>query len=70
MLFCITLKESSFFDGDCIAMEIMMASRQIVKKTTPKIANGSKLLKGSAACTMQAVRAKVPKTNKQRNKLN
>jgi hypothetical protein len=57
------LKESSFFDGDCRAIETMMDSRQAEKKATPKIASGSKLLKGSAACTMQAVRAKLPRTN-------
>jgi len=61
--FWITLKESSFFDGDCRAIETMMDSRQAEKKATPKIASGSKLLKGSAACTMQAVRAKLPRTN-------
>jgi hypothetical protein len=66
MLFYITLKESFFFDEDCIAIETMIVSRQNVKKATPKIANGSNLLRGSAACTMQAVRAKLPRTNEQK----
>jgi hypothetical protein len=51
-------------------METRMSRRHTVKKATPKIANGSKLLSGSSAYTMQAVRAKVTKTCKQENKFN
>jgi hypothetical protein len=47
-------------------METMINRRHTEKKATPKIANGSELLKGSSACTMQAVRAKDPTTNKRR----
>jgi hypothetical protein len=47
-------------------METMINRRHTEKNTTPKIANGSELLKGSSACTMQAVRAKDPKTNKKK----
>jgi hypothetical protein len=51
-------------------MEAMMSRRHTVKNETAKIASGSKLLSGSAACAMQAVRATVPTTNKQENKFN
>jgi hypothetical protein len=47
-------------------METMSNRRHTEKKATPKIANGSELLKDSSACTMQAVRAKDPKTNKRK----
>jgi hypothetical protein len=51
-------------------MEAMMSRRHNVKIETPTIASGSKSLNGSAACTMQAVRAKVTTTNKRENKFN
>lgn len=66
VIFCITLKESSFLDGDWSPMDTMINRRHTEKKTTPKIANGSELLKASSACTMQTVRAKDPKTNKKK----
>lgn len=69
-MFRITLNDSSFFDTACSPMEAMMSRRHTVKNETAKIASGSKLLSGSAACAMQAVRATVPTTNKQENKFN